>query len=557
MRYSVRRRAQHRFNRLTGIDNERGSITILLMVVLVGMMLSAMIIPVIITQDRTTRFDTTRVQALNAAESGIDVTIGLIRSSVSAATNIGESTKLPCGPLSGTVNTTGIAAYSVGIEYFTADPLQPVKAGDPSPLLQCDPRYGPYQQASSGNPGGTVTPKFARLTSTGTVGAAINGSTAGRTLTSTYKFKTADTNFPGGVIRVNPVSASDAPLCMDVGSATPAAGTAVMLQNCSTSNPPAPPQVFAYRTDLTLQLASTAPSNGVNGCDRTTPTNCGLCLNTSATPALAGNAIQLSACGPLGSPATYTQTWSYNDGNPAQYQAANATSASKAPTPGTNDNLPNLCITTAGPSAGTPLIVGSCTGGAQAWIPSPSVGAGAATLPQWVNFSEFGRCLDVAYEQVINTHMFDFPCKQNPYPGAVRWNQKFQAPPILTGSTSATGQMSTTVPPGAANPGTYCLTSPTSSLNANTIYDVTMQACGNSSLQTWTVYGGDKSLPYSDKYRIKFGDQGGLYCLGLGAPYGNDQWSAIVVEPCTSATDQKWNANPSVLSSSQKDTKEK
>ena len=35
----------------------------------------------IITQDRTTRFDSTRVQALDAAQSGIDVTLGSIRSS--------------------------------------------------------------------------------------------------------------------------------------------------------------------------------------------------------------------------------------------------------------------------------------------------------------------------------------------------------------------------------------------------------------------------------------------------------------------------------------------
>ncbi len=544
MRNSVRRRAQHRFNRLTGIDNERGSMAILLMVVLVGMMLSAMIVPVIITQDRTTRFDTTRVQALNAAESGIDVTIGLIRSSVSATTSIGDSTKLPCGPLSGTVNTTGIAAYSVRIDYLTADPLQPVKAGDPSPLLLCDSRYGPYQQASSGNPGGTVTPKFARLTSTGTVGTAINGSTAGRTLTSTYKFKTADTNFLGGVIKINPPSAS---LCMDVGSATPAAGTAVMLQNCSTSNPPAPQQVFAYRTDLTLQLASTAPSNGVNGCDRGTPSNCGLCLDTAATPAAAGNAVKLDACGPLGSPASYTEQWSYNDGNPGQYQASNATSASTAPSqPGTrkNDNLPDLCMTIAGKSAGLPVVVASCTGGAQPWVPSPSVGAGAAALPQWINFNEFGRCLDVTAEDVNTTHLIDFPCKQNPYPGAVLWNQKFQVAQSSATPTYVGGQMSVTTPAGLR----YCLTSPDTDGVA-----VTMTPCSTSTLQQWTIYNGDKSLPYSAKYQI----MNGALCLGLAPPVGSEVWSSIVVENCTGATDQKWNANPSVLSSSQKDTKEK
>lgn len=286
---SIRRRVRQRLTRVASPDGERGSMAILLMVVLVGMVLSAMIVPVIITQDRTTKFDTTRVQALNAAESGIDVTLGLIRSSVTAATNIGDSKLLPCSPMdpatgspgvavSGFANSVGIAKYDVVIEYFMIDPVAEVYPSRPyqskystnsGNSLMCSSGYGPYQ---SGSGGGPVTPKFARLTSKGTVGAAVNGSTAGRTLTSTYKFKTSDTNFLGGVIRVN--LPGDA-LCMDVGTATPVAGVAVTLQKCSTSNPPAPQQVFAYRTDLTLQLASTAPSNGMNGCDPTIPTSVG------------------------------------------------------------------------------------------------------------------------------------------------------------------------------------------------------------------------------------------------------------------------------------------
>lgn len=549
MTTATRLSEQRRLRGVAGDDGERGSMAILLMVVLVGMVLSAMIIPVIITQDRTTRFDTTRVQALNAAESGIDVTLGLIRSSVAAATNIGDSTKLPCGPLSGTVNSTGIAAYSVGIEYFTTDPLQPVKAGAPNPVLPCEPRYGPYRQASGATPGGPVTPMFARLTSTGTVGAAINGSTAGRTLTSTYKFKTSDTNFDGGVIRVNLPGAA---LCMDVGSATPVAGKSVMLQKCSTSNPPVSQQVFAYRTDLTLQLASTAPSNGLNGCDRTTPSNCGLCLNTSATPAVSGSAIQLSVCGPLNSPAPYTEQWSYNNGDPGLYQTANATSAKTAPKQsGGTDNLADLCMTTSG-SAGAPLTVASC-GSATSWVPSHLVGAGAAALPQWVNFGEFGRCLDVANELITNDHLFDFPCKQNPFPGAVLWNQAFQGPSFPAGSNTATGPIFTNYPGSGTSPaGRYCLTSPATDGGY-----VTMQPCGNSSLQAWTVYNGDNSVPYPKKYQVTNGVTNGLLCLGLGAPKGAEQWSSIVVEQCTGATEQKWNANPSVLSASQKDTKEK
>jgi hypothetical protein len=117
------------------------------------------------------------------------------------------------------------------------------------------------------------------LTSTGTVGTAANGSTAGRTLTSTYGFRTVVSNLPGGVISIDPQSAN---LCMDVGSPTAPAGTAVVLQKCS-SAPPTPQQVFAYRTDLTLQLLSSVTSANPNG----------LCLDSAATPAVATNPVQL------------------------------------------------------------------------------------------------------------------------------------------------------------------------------------------------------------------------------------------------------------------------
>ena len=526
-------------------DGERGSMAILLMVVLVGMVLSAMIVPVIITQDRTTKFDATRVQALDAAESGIDITMGLLRASVNSATNIGDSAKLPCttpmSPITGFVNSAGIASYSLVIEYFTFDPV--TEAYPSNNAMKCAPGKGTYDTASD-----SVTPRFARLTSLGTVvGAAVNGSTAGRTLTSTYRFRTSDINFPGGLIKVDPASLS---LCMDVGAALPAAGTGVYLKPCIVSNPPAPLQVFTYRTDLTLQLSSTAPSNAVNGCDRTTPTNCGLCLNTAATPAVAGNAVQLSPCGPLGSPKFYTQQWSFNDDG--RYQVALSTSVMTAPSSSTNnDNLSVLCITTAGQSANVPLTVDSCDAGAggsppaaQRWVPNASVGPGAATLPQWVNYSDVGGCLDITAGSITATHLDVYPCKQNPHPGSISWTQQFRAPAIPAGQITVTSQLVTTVPSG----GTSCLTSP----GTNGGY-VTMQACSGSSQQTWTMYNGDKTLPYSSKYQIV---SGGL-CLGLTAPYGSEMWAAVVVENCSGATDQKWNANASVLGAGLKDTKEK
>ena len=88
-------------------------------------------------------------------------------------------------------------------------------------------------------------------------------------------------------------------------------------------------------------------------------------------------------CGPLGSPAVDTQQWSYNDNG--QYQAAQSTSV-------TTGALPDLCMNVLARTAGRPVVLGSCGSG---WIPSSSVGPGAAAPPQWINFSEFGRCMDV------------------------------------------------------------------------------------------------------------------------------------------------------------------
>ena len=160
----------------------------LLMVMIVGMVLGALLVPMIITQDRTTRFDTTRVHALGAAHAGLDLALGQIRAAVDSG-GIGDSSKLPCGPLSGTVNSIGLAAYTVAIDYYTDDPV----ANPSTPKMICTTDNGTYDSAS-----GVLTPSFARLTSTGTDGPATNGGTAGRTLLSTYVFKTSNTNISGG-----------------------------------------------------------------------------------------------------------------------------------------------------------------------------------------------------------------------------------------------------------------------------------------------------------------------------------------------------------------------
>lgn len=491
-------------------SDDRGSMSILLLVVLLGLALSALLVPMIITSSRTTTFDKTRVQALDAAQAGIDVTLGAIRTSTDAIG--GVSAKLPCGPGTGVVNGASAASYSVVVEYFTTDP-----AGQtyPSPnAMKCVTGYGPYDLAT-----GLTTPNYARITSTGSVGTPTNGSSPSRTLSTTYVFRTSDEYTLGGVVQVE---GGNSALCLDVGTA-PVVGTAVVVQPCSTSSPPAARQVFAYRVDLTLQLVASV----------TAANPAGLCLSPARTPAVAGDAVVLAQCVTLGLPPVYTHQWSYNDNG--KYQAAQATSV-------LTGALPNLCMNVLAQAAGQPVVVGGCGTG---WIPSASVGAGAAALPQWVNFSEFGRCLDVTAQNVSASFLIDYPCKQNPFPAAKTWNQLFTAPPNLTKLDSVSGQIYTTA--GGVR---YCLTSP----GVDGGY-VTVRTCvTGSAQQTWTIYSGNASLPYSKRFTIVSGS----LCLGLGTPNPTQAaWSTIVSETCSGAKEQKWNGVASALDSAVKDVYEK
>ena len=488
--------------------DDHGSMSILLLVMLVGLMFGALLVPTVITSSRTTSFDKTRVQALDAAQAGIDVTLGAIRSSV--VDGVGTSAKLPCGPGSGDLGGAPALRYTTTLEYLTADPTVTPTAR----TMKCVAGYGPYDPMTL-----ATTPVVVRVTSTGTVSSSANGAAPGRTLITTYVFKSSDRYTLGGLL---PLEGTPA-LCADAGSATPAAGAIVVLQNCSTATPSAPQQVFAYRTDLTLQLVSSVTVTNPNG----------MCMAAARTPAVGGDAMVMAQCGPLGSPATYTQQWSYNDN--AQYQAAQADST-------LTGALPNLCINIVGRSAGQNLVVSGC---GTVWRPSAAMGPGAAALPQWVNFAEFGRCLDVTYQDINYPFLISYPCKQNPNPAVKTWNQLFTTP-SLTGVVSATGTIVTTPFPGIP----YCLTS----LGVDSTY-VTMKPCvANNPQQTWTLHSGDKSLSYSTKYTI----MNGSLCLGLGAPNVAATFSStILIETCTGAAEQKWNAVASELNSALRDTYEK
>ena len=278
-----------RLLRMPHRDDDRGSMALAILAIVVSTLIGTLILPMLITQDHSTRFDISSVHSLDAAETGIDVVLGQIRvatrptaTAMSGATRSG----LPCAtrpspsPVRRVEQATGgtqasVGTYSVTINYYTKDPI----AVGGTPMI-CAPGYGPYDQSSQKR-----TPHFAQITATGTDGPATNGTSSGRTIVTVYIFQTDDTNIPGGVIRLYPDSSGNQ-WCMDAGSATPAVNTQIVLQACSTASPPLAQQVFSYRTDLSIQLVSSV----------TAANPAGLCVDTASAPHAVGVNLVLKTC---------------------------------------------------------------------------------------------------------------------------------------------------------------------------------------------------------------------------------------------------------------------
>ncbi len=512
--------------------DDRGSMPLLLMVIVVTLSLGALLLPIIINQTQSTRFDSTRLRALDAAQAGIDVTIGYIRATATNGSDYGNDSLLPCGPLTGTVAGVTSATYSVKIDYYLLDPT----ANPGARKMLCAPGAGPYDAG----PPATRTPRYALISSSGIDGTTGNGASKGRTLVTTYAFKTDDVNVPGGQLRIYPPNpdTSGKKWCMDAGSA-PAAGTQIVLRECTTTNPPAPQQVFAYRTDLSIQLVSSVTAS--------VPT--GLCLDTNPLTHAAYDQIVLKACSALGS-APWNQKWSVDDS--AHLRGSNTASS----------DTDGYCIDVASQVTGQALTLQTCAGGVtdtrQTWIPSPSAGAGTAgaTNSQLVNFQQFATCLDVTNQNPNGTSnsgaqfIILYTCKQNPDPTKVAWNQKFAASPSLgTGPTVV--QWRTRYTDGTY----YCLTSPLNTTGYVTVTPCSQNNAGTQWLTSQTKQANGSDLPYAQKFTMS--DQRG-FCLALGPNsdlYNNAYYKAVVAG-CDGSTAQKWNADASLSTATQQNTHE-
>lgn len=500
--------------------DDRGSLALAMVIAIVAAGLGAVLLPMSVTQINATSFDHSRVLELDAAEAGVDVALGMVRSSVSAS-GAGIVSALPCTngtPITGTVaGSTGGPSYSVTLGYYTQDPLgrstiwlQTYAVGNNGMAMICAVGSGTYFPPTK-----EQVPSYVLVTSTG------RDARGSRTLKSTYVVQTSNANVAGGTVYLFPSGSTN--YCMDAGSARPVAGVAVRIQQCVT--PAIQQQAWSYNSDLSIQLVSSVTSAYPNG----------LCVSTAlgVSPQTAGAAISLQPCSPVGS-APWYQKWSVN--NNAHLEGAKPDSS----------DIDGLCVNAASQGLGVALTLATCAGGVtdpkQTWVPSPDVGAGMAGSPnsQLVNFQQFGRCMDVTNTNVNQGFLIAYTCKQDPNPSLVLWNQKF--------APNAFGELVTN------NGSAYCLTSPLAPFVSGTGPYVTVTPCPGSPTNavTWTKFGATdtsgNALPPLQKYTLQ--DSSGL-CLSLTTNTSdayNGQYSKLIMATCDGSSLQKWDAQPDVQS---------
>jgi hypothetical protein len=459
---------------------------------IVAIALSALMASSVSNAIRSTRADVQGVQALTAAQAGLDVSLArILAAHDSAGAFVVDD--LPCAPLVGRAGGDGAGAYRATIGYFDTDPHGRDDAWLAANGSPC---------AAAGNP------RYAVLTVVGTDGA---GGTE-RTLTGTYAFPTPGTpKLPGGPIRL-PTALGTPDLCIAAAQAVPAAGTALQLSPCV---PGSAAQTFAYQPDLNLVVASADHPDG-------------LCADAGAAP-VAGDALMLRPCA---TPAVARQQWRYNRWRNFQGPAG-------------------LCLTNAsGALRLGSTAAGTCTGRpdpawvpdrVQSWVPGAGVGVGAAgaAAKQLVNAGEYARCLVAPTDPQDTAGATAWPylevsaCDQQTSAAAVPWSQRWHLPALGAG------------PIWFAHPsrGQFCLTAPTVGLTPPV---VTAEPCVATAVQVpsrmWTVR--TMTGSWEGSYRIE--DLTGRCLASSNLARG---WYAdtAVATACDASAMAKWNADPSVF----------
>ncbi|MEO9236470.1 MAG: ricin-type beta-trefoil lectin domain protein, partial [Jatrophihabitantaceae bacterium] len=266
----------------------------------------------------------------------------------------------------------------------------------------------------------------------------------------------------------------------------------------------------------------------------------------SAVPRAVGNPITLQKCYADGS-APYNQQWSIND--VSAIQGATSTTYLTGSLDG------NSCMNVASQLAGTPVLIkNDCSSSyttSVTWVPSPTVGAGMAGTAhnQLVNLQQFGRCLDITGQSFASTFLIAYPCKQNPQPTAVAFNQRFVYNTTTKTFSTTNGSLVT-----------MCMTNP----GTDGAY-VTFQLCDGQAHQQWTSHGAvaadtataQDDWGYDQRYSIS--DSSYNLCLSLGPTTDlfQGQYSKIIMQRCDGSSAQKWNAAANIQDSSVTNVQEK
>ena len=520
----------------TGGD-EGAAMMFVILTMFIATSISLLLLGTIVSQVGPAQFAQKNVRTAHAAEAGIDIALGQIRSAsavdpLDSTKTVGSRSKLPCvagtktGRLSGDIGVSpGELTYDVTIRYYYDDPAGKTDAWRTTNAMACTTGGGP-----------ALTPRYALLQSVG-AGRAVprrNAADGNRTLETVYDFQLTNANVSGGLIHNYwDGNAASFDLCWDATTEAPPAGTRVRMQLCV---PEEPKQLWSWRKDFTIALSTTLnPANG------------GVPMCATAVGTTDPRQIQLQVCG-----TGFEQKWGYSDSGRFRARLDGLSYNSYCPIV-TTDNTPGSFL-----DAST-AACGGATRQTQ-WRPESRAGAGSvgdvtgsfANTPfQWVNYFEFGRCFDISNWNTGSASMIAYPCKQDPI-SAVGWNQTLVwddvTGQLFTRTSSAGNTYAHSV---SVNGPKYCVQAPA----ANRGY-VTMVLCATSGIpanQKWVVNRdvGD----YSGSYTMV--DSAGR-CLAVGAPNPAVYlaWSSIVSETCDGSGRQKWNAPPNGAPSIIRDTRE-
>jgi hypothetical protein len=478
--------------------DDRGSLPLAMLLVVVGLGLSGLLAATVNAQISSARATAQRADTLDAAQTGIQVGLGHLRAAA------GDPSKLQCGPWTAALSGGTKQSYTVNLYYLTARP----PAGDvtwaSARKLPCTSAYLPV----GGNP------RYVMLESIGTI---VTGQ-RGRTVIATYPLRSATRdNNGGGLIHLFGPTTPD--LCFAAPSTTPAAGAALTMQVCDNGSAA---QRFAYTPDLTLALVGTRDDGSA-----------GMCLD--AAPAN-GTAVQFQTCTTLAQ-----QKWGYNDAH--NFEGIDS-----------GGSLNSICFHLTAPgTAGSAVLLSakasdpvgvseqdrSCGGTfttSRTFVPDASVGAGrAATAQELVSFGQYSSCV------ASNANVELVPCQQR--------------------ASSADASFTWTLPAGAATgaliktTGTdglaYCLTSPGAPA-ANRYVSVSLCTATPTTAMKWNRVVATGVYPTAYRIESSYDAAAGVtYCLSPAtAPdaFLSVGVTRLVMATCSGSPLQKWNAPASMLS---------